>query len=72
MPKTIGRNQWPERLKTLRTRLDLTQAKAAERIHVSQSVWSAWERGAKTPSAAMLLLVELAFPEISRILQNRH
>lgn len=49
----------PERIKKIREKLGLTQAEAAEKVHVSQSVWSAWERGARTPSEQSAFLIEL-------------
>lgn len=47
----------PETIRAIRG--SLTQAEAAEKIGVSQSVWSAWERGAKVPSRQSALLLEL-------------
>ena len=61
--KAAPENPWPERLRTIRFRLRLNQTDAAKKIHVSQGIWSAWERGASIPSESMQLLINLVFPE---------
>lgn len=48
-----------KQIKAIRERLGLTQAEAAAKVRVSQSVWSAWERGATRPSPSSVLLIEL-------------
>ena len=55
--KKSGEPLTPERIKAIREALGLTQAEAAERVRVSQSVWSAWERGTRTPSRQSELLI---------------
>lgn len=49
----------PDKIKTLRERLGLNQTEAGEKVGVSQNLWSAWERGTRTPSAAHLILLQL-------------
>jgi DNA-binding transcriptional regulator YiaG len=49
----------PMQLKALRKRLGLTQAEAAERIHVTRTSWSFWEAGMRTPSQRTLFLIQL-------------
>jgi DNA-binding XRE family transcriptional regulator len=53
-PKMGG---WPERLRALRERLDLTQAQAAEKVGVTRRAWIAWETGEKIPSAPLAILI---------------
>lgn len=39
----------PKRISDLRRSLELTQARAAERLGVSTSTWVSWENGRRTP-----------------------
>lgn len=48
-----------DEIKKIREKLQLTQAEAAERVGVSQSVWSAWERGHRTPSRQSAILIHM-------------
>lgn len=49
----------PEQIKAIRAEKGLSQADAAARVGVSQSVWSAWERGAVRPSKSTCILLDL-------------
>lgn len=49
----------PAQVKAVREGRGLNQAEAAERIGVSQSVWSAWERGARRPSRQSAILIDM-------------
>ena len=51
--------QWPDRLRALRAKLGLSQAKAAKKIRVSLRSWAGWEMGEQIPSAPCQLLIEL-------------
>jgi DNA-binding XRE family transcriptional regulator len=53
---------WPERLKELRARLEITQAEAAERAGVAHRTWISWENAQGTPSRMALNLLKAAFP----------
>jgi len=55
-------NPWPARLKAIRERYKLTQTEAAARVRISQSQWSAFESGARTPTRPIAHLIELVFP----------
>lgn len=52
-------NPWPARLSKLRTSLGLTQAQAAARVRISQSQWSAFEAGNRTPTRPIAYLIDL-------------
>ncbi len=53
---------WPAKLKSLRQRLGITQAKAAERTGVALRTWIAWENAQRTPGRIAQRLLALAFP----------
>lgn len=57
--KRTNSNNWPARLRALRWRLRLTQRQAAERAHISQSQWSAFEAGRRQPTRTIAYLLEL-------------
>jgi transcriptional regulator with XRE-family HTH domain len=57
--KPVPENPWPKRLKVLRDKLGLNQKQAAEKIHISQSQWSAFESGARTPTRPIAHLISL-------------
>lgn len=46
-------------LKSLRSKLDLTQAQAASLVGVSTNTWARWEQGVHRPRGAALKLIEL-------------
>jgi DNA-binding transcriptional regulator YiaG len=54
--------RWAARLKKLRTRLGLSQVKAAERAGVRPRTWIAWENRQRTPGRLALALLKVAFP----------
>ncbi len=51
----------PERLKELREKYGYSQSYAANRLGVSSSVVSAYERGDRTPSAIVLLKISYLY-----------
>jgi DNA-binding transcriptional regulator YiaG len=60
---TVMAKKKPAKLPTPRqiraARGERSQAEAAELVGVSQSLWSAWERGAKVPSRRTAILIRL-------------
>lgn len=54
----------PERIRTIRKAAELTQAEAAEKVGVTQGVWSDWERGTKRPSRQSQLLIRMLSEKI--------
>lgn len=44
--------------KLMKYRGDRSQAEMAKKYHVSQQLWSKWERGIGTPSPHIMLLLE--------------
>ncbi len=59
-PKRRTKDQWtPKRLKALRKRLGLSQAKAAARISVARRTWINWENNQRVPSAQASALLDL-------------
>ncbi len=50
-------NPWPRRLKRLRSRLKLTQAKAAARVGLSLLMWAYFEHGRREPTGATAILL---------------
>jgi transcriptional regulator with XRE-family HTH domain len=57
-------NPWPARLKALRWRLGLTQREAAERSHIAQAQWSAYETGQRQPTRPIRFLIEVLEQEV--------
>tara|TARA_R110000868_G_scaffold32613_9_gene118720 strand:- start:337 stop:579 length:243 start_codon:yes stop_codon:yes gene_type:complete len=45
----------PQKLKSWRTALDLTQAAAGELFGVTRQQWNRWENGLETPGAAYMI-----------------
>ena len=58
---------FPEKLQSERTRLSLTQAKAAALLDISKSTLEKWEAGTKTPKA---LMQEGALARLAKINSN--
>ena len=56
------KNPWPKKLKALRSRLNLTQAAAAQRAGVAQRTWISWENDQRRPSGPTTHLLKLRFP----------
>lgn len=52
-------NPWPKRLAALRDKLGLNQKQAAEKVSISQSQWSSFEAGKRTPTRPIARLIEL-------------
>jgi transcriptional regulator with XRE-family HTH domain len=48
---------WPKFLKELRDRLGVNQSQAAARVCISQSQWSAFESGVRTPTRPIACLI---------------
>lgn len=57
--KKPARRNWPKLMREIRDRLDLNQAEAADRIHISQSQWSSFESGKRQPTRPIAHLIEL-------------
>ena len=54
------RTTWtPSQLRELRETLGLTQREAAEKIGVSRRTWEGWEIGARRPTSAACVLIQL-------------
>lgn len=51
----------PERLKKLRTQMNLSQKYVADQLKVSPSIISAYETGERTPSTENILLLSYLF-----------
>lgn len=62
MAKKKPRTGWPDRLRKLRAKYDLTQREAAARARVSYRAWVAWEGETRTPGQLALQLLRDAFP----------
>lgn len=54
----MGRTAWPRKLKAWRKGEGLTQAKAAERLGVSQACYCDWENGKKAPTHPHAIKIE--------------
>jgi DNA-binding transcriptional regulator YiaG len=50
----------PKKIKTIRKRLGLTQAKLAERLGVCKNTVARWERGELSPNSKMISLALFA------------
>jgi len=57
-PKSSA-NPWPERLRKLRDKLDLTQSELAKRLRISQSQVASYETGKRRPTRPIQFLIEL-------------
>ncbi len=62
-PKKNPSNPWPATLAALRTKLDLSQQQAADRVKAPVGTWRGWEYGRRVPSAMIAELLRLSFPE---------
>lgn len=49
----------PERVKSLRDRLELTQEQAADLVGVTRRQWAAWEGGENSPGGPATILLNL-------------
>lgn len=68
----IVMEQWtPEKIKDLRTRLDLTQAEFAERIGVTRVYVAYMEGGDRRPGKTMQLLLESIENDMGREREGR-
>lgn len=56
---TTPRKFTPKQIKAIRERLELTQARAAEKVGVSRSHWAAMETGQQHFSKSVAILIDM-------------
>lgn len=54
------KNPWPDRLKALRKKLDMSQVQLGKKLRCGQSIISRIESGERMPDGPLSYLIELA------------